>query len=94
LILTSCPLQQPADVAAAAFLAALLQGMAREGGLYAPEVTPLCEALLHSSVPSEHRVDECAPLPHHITNSPVALLFICTTRCCVAVSSSALSRHG
>jgi hypothetical protein len=61
LLLSSCPLQQPPDIAVALFLASLLQGIAKEGGRYAPEVTPLCEALLHSAVQEASRPDECAP---------------------------------
>jgi hypothetical protein len=47
-------------------LAALFLGTAEEGGLHAPVVTPLWEALLHRSVPSEHRADESAFSPFYV----------------------------
>lgn len=39
-------------------MAALLQQMAAAGARYAPEVTPFCEALLHSAVKPKQRVNE------------------------------------
>lgn len=60
-LLSSCPLRQPRDIATALLLAGMLQGMAAEGKRYAPEVTPLCEALLRSAAHEASRAGECAP---------------------------------
>lgn len=58
-LLTVCPLHCAANVAPALFVAALLQSMAAAGQRYAPEVTPMVEALLQSAVKAKHRVPEC-----------------------------------
>lgn len=61
-LLSSCPLRQPCDIAVALLLAAMLQGAAAEGERYAPEVTPLCEALLNSALSEAECMGGCVPL--------------------------------
>jgi Nop14-like family len=74
--LAVCPVTRPHDVAIALLLASLLQQIARSGGRYAPEATPLCETLLHSCVSKKHRIAEYAPpapLPEVLNGLP----FLC-----------------
>ena len=59
-LLAMCPLCRQSDIAPALFAASLLQQMAMAGGRYAPEVTTVCETLLHSAVNPTHRVSRYA----------------------------------
>lgn len=62
-LLLVCPFHRPCNVAAALFCAALLQQIASAGQRYAPEVTPVAEALLQSAVKAKHRAARRAAAP-------------------------------
>lgn len=60
-LLSHCPPARLHDVATGVLVASMLCDLGKATGRFAAEVLPFCEAMLHSAVKAEHRVDECAP---------------------------------